>query len=187
LPGWSTITAIAAIIISIGSLLWNWRHSESLFRRTEYPVVEWDTPKVSKKEHNTVIKTVICNHGPKNITSIFLSALLCKGFKTKTWYKSNRTTKIPIDEELAFPITSELEQDINERFGGLFYRDGWHFVGRPKRYKTIFRLEYQPFIADTPHFVRKGYYLIKPIIENRIIKSWELKHIPKWQNWLSWF
>ena len=94
--------------------------------------------------------------------------------------------KIPIGEDLTFHITKELEQDINERFGGLVYENGWQYKGRPKRYKIIFRLEYLPFIADTPHFVRKAYYLIKPVIENSTIKSWELKPLSAWQGCLPW-
>ena len=184
---WALIIAIGAIVISIMSLVFNWRHSESLFRRTEYPAVGWHLPKISKEGHNTVITTDICNHGPKNVTSIFLSALLCRGFKVEAWCKSNRLNEIPIGEELTFHITRELEKDVSERFGGLFYDNGWRYKGRAKRYKIIFRLEYLPFIADTPHFVRKIYCLVKPVIENSTIKSWELNPIPKWQGWLPWF
>ena len=49
---WALIVAVLAIVISIASLLYNWRHSESLFRRTEYPAVAWHLPKVAK-EGNT--------------------------------------------------------------------------------------------------------------------------------------
>jgi len=175
---WGLPLAIGAIVISIISLVWNWRHSESLFRRTAYAAVTWHLPKISKEEHNTVITTGICNYGPKNIISIFLSAFLCRGFKSQAWCKSNRINKISIGEELTFHITGEFEKDVSERFGGLFYDNGWRYKGRAKRYKIIFRLEYLPLIADTPHLVRKGYYLIKPVIENSIIKSWEIKPIP---------
>lgn len=184
---WGLGIAIAAIVISFASLLLNWRHSESLFRRTAYPAVGWYIPRTSKEGRNTAIMTSIRNYGPKDITSVFLSALLCRGFKSKAWCKSNRIDEIPIGEELEFHITSELEKDISERFGGLFYDNGWRYKGKPKRYKIIFRLEYLPFIADTPHFIRKGYYLIEPIVENSTIKSWKLKHIPTWQGWLPWF
>ena len=184
---WSLLIAIIAIAMSIISLAWNWRHSESLFRRTQYPAVGWYRPEVSKEGHNTVIRTSICNYGPKDITSILLSAFLCKGFKSEAWCVSNRIMKIPIGEDLVFPITSELEKDINERFGGLFYDNGWRYKGRPKKYKIIFKLEYLPFIADTPHFVRKAYFIIKPVIENSTIISWEFKPIPTWGSWLPWF
>jgi hypothetical protein len=187
MPDWGLTAAIAAIIISILSLIWNRRHSESLFRRTEYPAVAWYTPKVSKAEHNTAITASICNYGPKDITSIFLGAFLCRGFKSEAWCKSELINEIPIREELTIVITGELEKDINERFGGLLYRDGWQFKGRAKRYKIILRLEYQPLIADTPNLVRKAHYLIKPVVENGTIKSWEFKPIPTWQSWLPWF
>jgi len=183
---WGLIIAIAAISISIISLLWNWRHSESLFRRTEYPAVAWYVPKVSKEGDNTVITTSICNYGTKDISSILFGAFLCRGFKSEAWCKSKPIMKIPIGEELTFHITGELEKDVDERFGGLFYRDGWHFKGRARRHKIFFRLEYQPLIADTPLFVRKAYYLIKPVVENSKIKTWELRPIPEWQGWLPW-
>ena len=77
-------------------------------------------------------------------------------------------------------------EDISERFGGLFYDNGWQYKGRPKRYKIVFRLEYLPLVADTPHLVRKAYYLIKPVIKNKTIESWELKPIPTWQARLPW-
>jgi hypothetical protein len=187
MPDWDIVIAVVAIVISIGSLLWNWLHSESLFRRTQYPAVAWRRPEIAKEGHDTVIRTSIYNYGPKDITSIFLGAFLCRGFKSEAWCKSEQINKIPIDEELTFPITEELEKDINERFGELFYRDGWQFKGKAKRYKIIFRLEYQPLIADTPNLVRKAYYLIKPIVENGTIKSWEFKTIPPWQCWFPWF
>ncbi len=184
---WGLTIAIVAIVISVISLVGNWRHSESLFRRTEYPAVAWHTPKVSKAGHNTAITTSIYNYGSKDITSIFIGAFLCRGFKSEAWCKSEPINEIPIREELTFSITGELEKDISERFGGLFYCDGWQFKGRPRRYKIIFRLEYLPLIAETPHFVRKEYYLVKPVIENSTIKSWELRRIPKWEGWLPWF
>lgn len=183
---WGLAVAIAALLISIISLLWNWRHSESLFRRTEYPAIAWYRPKVSKAGHNTVITTSICNYGTKNIRSIFFGAFLCTGFKSEAWCRSEPINEIPIHEELTFHITGELEKDVNERFGGLFYRDGWYFKGRTRRYKIIFRLEYQALIADTLPIVRKAYYLIKPVVENSKIKTWELRPIPEWQGWLPW-
>jgi hypothetical protein len=187
MPDWSLIIAGLAIAISIMSLLWNWRHSESLFRRTEYPAVAWYAPKLSKKGHDTAITASIRNYGPKDITVIFLGAFLSRGFKSEAWCKSEPINEIPIREELTIAITGELEKDINERFGGLLYRDGWQFKGRAKRYKIIFRLEYQPLIADTTNLVRKAYYIIKPVVENGIIKSWEFKPISTWQSWLPWF
>ena len=187
MPEWGVILAIVAIVISIGSLLWNWRHSESLFRRTQYPAVAWSRPEISKEGHNTVIKTSICNHGPRDITSVFLGAFLCRGFKSEAWCKSEQINEIPIHEELTFNITEEFEKDINERFGGLLYRNGWQFKGMAKRYKIVLRLEYQPLIADIPILVRKANYLIKPVVENSTIKSWELQPIPTWQSWFLFF
>ncbi len=186
MPDWALIIAIVAIVISIISLLWNWRHSESLFHRTEYPAVAWYVAKVSKEGHNTAITTSIRNYGSKGITSISLGAFLCRGFKSEAWCKSKQIDELPISEELIFPITKELEKDIGERFGGLFYDNGWRYKSRPKRYKIIFRLEYLPLIANTPHLVRKAYYLIKPVMEENTISSWELKSLPIWQGWLPW-
>lgn len=184
---WALIIASVAIAISIISLIWNWRHSESLFRRTEYPPVAWYLPKVSKEGNDTAITTSICNYGPRAITSVFLVAFLCRGFKSRAWCKSNRINEVPIGEELIFHITGELEKDISERFGGLVYDNGWRYKGRPKRYEIILGLEYLPIIADTPYYVRKAYYLLKPAIQNSTIKSWELKPIPIGQGWLPWF
>ena len=179
--------AIIALVISVISFFWNLRHSESLFHRTAYPAVAWNLPKLSTEGHNTAITVSICNYGPKDITSIFMSAFLCRGFKSEAWCKSNRINELPLREELIFPITGELEGDIKERFGSLFYDDGWRYKGRPNRYKIIFRLEYLPLIANTPHLTRKAYYLIKPITQNRTIKSWELRPIREWLGWLPWF
>jgi hypothetical protein len=183
---WRLYVAFLAIAISIVSLIWNWRHSESLFHRTAYPAVAWWRPELSRVKHNTVIKTSICNHGPKDIISISIVAFLCRGFKVAPWCKSEPIKKVPIGEDLTFNITEELEKDINERFGGLSYREGWQFDRKARRYKIIFRLEYQPLIADTSPLIRKAYYFLKPMIENHVIKSWELKPIPTWQGWLPW-
>jgi hypothetical protein len=183
---WALIVAALAIVISIASLLCNWRHSESLFRRTEYPAVAWYLPKVSREGNNTVITTSVCNYGLKNITSIFFVAYICRGFKSEAWCKSNQINEIPIGEEVVFNITKELEKDIAERFGEPLYDYGWKYKGRTKRYKIIFRLVYLPLIADTQYYARKAYYLVKPIIQNGIISTWELEPIPNWQGWLPW-
>jgi hypothetical protein len=184
---WSLIIAIIAIVISIVSLFWNWWHSESLFRRTAHPPVAWHLPKVTKKDSDTIITTSIRNHGPKEITSVFLSAYLCRGFKVRPWCKIERINELPIGEELIITITEELEKDISERFSGLFYDNGWRYKGREKKYKILFVLEYLPVIAETTHLCRKAYYIIKPIIKNSRIESWELKSIPERQGWLPWF
>ena len=184
---WTLIIAILAFVISIMSLLWNWRHSESLFRRTEYPAVAWYLPTVLKEGNDTVITSSIRNHGSKDITSVSIGAFLCKGFKVKAWCKSNPINEVPIGEDLTFYITKELEKDIAERFGEPFYDNGWKYKGRAKRCKIIFRLVYLPLIADTPYYARKAYYLIKPVIQNGIISTWELKPMPNWQGWLPWF
>lgn len=185
MPEYSLTIAIVAIVISLFSLWFNWNHSESFFRRKEHPAVSWHSPEISRHNHNTVVTTDICNHGPKDITSIFISSLLCRGLKSKAWCRSKeRIDNIPINEKLTFNITTELEEDINERFGGLFYDNGWHFKDKPKRYKIIFLLEYLPFLSETKHITRKGYYLLTPVIESGEITSWETKPIPKWQVWL---
>lgn len=184
--GWGIYIAAIAIVISLISAVWNYRHSESLFRRQEYPAVLWHKPEVSKKGDATVLTTYICNKGTRGITSVFLGLFLCRGFKKEAWCKSQEL-EISIDEPLTFVITQELEADIRERFGGLFHNDGWRFNGKPKRYKAIVRLEYLPLIAGVKHLVRKGYYLIAPVMENSKIKSWELKQIPNWQGRLPKF
>jgi hypothetical protein len=184
---WALIVAAVAIVISVSSLICNWRHSESLFRRTEYPAVAWYLPKVSKEGNNTFITTSIRNYGSKDITSIFIGAFLCRGFKVKAWCKSNQINEIPVGEELTFQITKELEKDIAERFGELVFDNRWKYKGRPKNYKVIFRLEYLPLIADTTYYARKAYYLLKPIIQNGIITTWELEQKSNWQGWLPWF
>jgi len=178
--------ATIAIMISIIAAMWNYRHSESLFHRQEYPAVLWHEPEVSKKGDATALKTYICNKGPREITSVFLGLFLCRGFKKKAWRKS-KELEIPIGEKLNFVITEELEEDIRERFGGLCQTDAWRFNGKPRRYKAIVRLEYLPLIAGVKYLVRKGYYLITPVMGNDKIKSWELKQLPNWQGSLPWF
>ena len=187
MPDASLIIAVVAIVIGVISLVFNWRHSESLFRRREYPAVAWYMPKISKEGNDTAVTTTICNYGPKGVSSIFLGAFICRGFKSAAWCRSEPIDDLPLREELVFPLTSELEKDISERFGGVFYDNGWRFMGKPKTYKITLRLEYLPLIADTSYFVRKSYYLIKPAIENSTIKSWELKSLSAWRSWLPCF
>jgi hypothetical protein len=146
-----------AIVIGVISLVFNWHHSENLFRRKEYPAVAWYVLKVLRKGDDTAITTAICNYGPKGISSIFLGAFLCRGFKSEAWCRSEPIDDLPPREELVFSLTNELEKDISERFGGIFYDNGWRFKGNPKIYKIILRLEYLPLIADTSYFVRKLY------------------------------
>jgi len=184
---WTLIIAILAIVISIIALFWNWVHSESLFRRTEYPAVVWYLPKISKEGNNTAISTSVRNYGPKDITSIFFGAYICRGFKSEAWCRSNQINEIPIGEELTFHITKELESDISERFGKLVLDNSWKYKGKSKQYKIIFRLEYLPLISDTPYYARKAYYLLKPVVQNCTISNWKLKQIPTWQGWFPWF
>ena len=181
------IIAIAAIAISLFSLWFNWNHSESLFRRKEYPAVLWHKPKISKQGDNTIITTLICNHGPKDITDLFFTGLLCRGFKSEAWCKSKRVKKLPINEELTLYVTTELEKDISERFHGLQYEKVWRFKNKPKRYKMALRLEYLPFIAEAPYFVEKRNFILTPTTESGEIASWGIKQIPKGQGWLPWF
>lgn len=183
----SIVIGCIALTVSIVALVVNWHHSESLFRRREYPAVAWYSPKLSKEGHNTVVKTSICNTGPREIGSIFLGVFLCRGFCVKAWCKSERIEKIPVGVPLEFVITENLEQDISERYSGFVYDSAWRFRGKPKRYKIFCRLEYLPHIADTPHYTRRAYYLLTPITENNILKSWEWRPIHEWQGWLPWF
>jgi hypothetical protein len=187
MPDWKLIAPISAIIISIISLLWNWHHSESLFRRTEYPAVAWYLPRISKEGNNTAIATDVRNYGPKGITSISLGAYLCRSFKVKAWCKSEQIDEIPIGEKLVFHVTEELEKDITERFGEPLYDNFWKYKIRIKRFKIIFRIEYLPLIADTQYYARKAYYLVQPVVQNGIIASWGLKPIPTWLGWVPSF
>jgi hypothetical protein len=152
---WSLIIAIIAIVISIISLLWNWWHSESLFRRTAHPPVAWHLPQITKKESNTIITTSIRNHGPKEITSVFLSAYLCRGFKVKPWCKSERINKLPIGEELIITITEELEKDVSERFIGLFYDSGWQYKGCGKNIRFSLYLNTYQLLLRQHIFIEK--------------------------------
>ncbi len=180
--------AIAAVILSLGSLFWNWRHSETLFRRQEYPPVAWHFPKTSKRDDRTVITASICNHGPKNIANIFVSALLCRGFRVEAWCKSSIIDELPIAEPLEVVLTKELEQDISEIFGGLHYENGiWHFKGKARHYKLVINLRYQPLIADTNPVNRKTYCLLKPVVDDDTICDWKLEWIPNWRGWLPRF
>jgi hypothetical protein len=177
--------AVAALILSVVSLLWNWHHSETLFRRQEYPPVAWHLPKISKRDDRTTITTSVCNHGPKNIGDIFVNALLCSRFRVKAWCKSNVIDALPIAEPLELVLTEELEKDISERFSELCYDSGrWCFTGKPHSYKIVIDLRYQPLIADTNSVTRKMYCLLKPIVEKGTIYGWELEWIPNWKGWL---
>ena len=183
----SIVIGCIALTISIVALILNWRHSESLFRRREYPAVAWYSPKLSKEGPNTVLTTSVCNTGPRDIGSIFLGVFLCRGLTVKAWCRSERIEKISIGEPLEFVITKNLETDIAERFHGLFYDNCWRFKGKPKRHKIICKLEYLPHIADTPHYNRRAYYLLTPHTEGGVLESWELRPIREWRRWLPWF
>lgn len=184
---WSIWVAIIALTISVLSFILNWRHSESVFRRTEYPAVTWYVPKVKKCGDYTAITTSICNSGPKDIGQIFVSALIWCGLRERAWCKSDVIEKIPIGETLVLTLTKELEGDIQERFGGLVYDNGWRYRGKPSTYKIVINLNYQPIIADTTPVTRKTYCILKPIVENGTINSWVLKWIPQWKGCLPRF
>jgi len=179
--------AITALILSLVSFLWNRRHSESLFQRQEYPAVAWHLPKTSKKDAQTIVTTSICNHGPRNISDIFLSALLYRGLRHKYWCWSKRDES-PIGEPLNFVLTEELEKDINERFGGLLYDNGrWCFDDRPHNYKMVINLRYQPLIAHTNPVKSRIYCLLRPVVGNDAIYDWKLEWMPNWKGWLPRF
>lgn len=171
---WSIGIASLAILISVISLVWNWRHSESLFRRTKYPAVAWHRPILSKREKNTAVSVTVCNHGPTKIADVWLGALLSSKFKTKAWCKSNPITSVPIKEELEIIITDNLEEDIKERFSSLYFDESWHCEGKPRSYKAVFWFEYQPLMADTSPVMRKNYYLLRPIVKDGAITSWQI-------------
>jgi len=176
--------AIAAFTLSLVSFLWNWNHSENLFRRQEYPPVAWHFPKITKRDDKTIITTFVCNHGPRNIGDIFVSALLCSGFRAEAWCKSNVIDTLPIAEPLELILTEELEKDISERFGGLCYCSSrWRSIDKPRSYKIVISLRYQPLIANVNHVTRKMYCLLAPIIEDDTICNWKLEWIPNWKGW----
>lgn len=187
---WAIWVAIVALGVSIVSFIVNWWHSESVFHRSEYPAVAWHIPKIKKLGKyrvNTEITMSICNSGPKDISHIFISALIWRGFRERAWCKSEVIEKIPIGEPLIVTLTKEFEKDIQERFGGLVYNNGWKYKGKLCTYKMIINLKYQPAIADTNPVTRRIYCLIKPIIENGIVRSWILEWIPKWKGCLPRF
>ena len=173
-----------ALLLGAISFVWNWRHSESLFRRHEYPAVAWRSPEVSREGDSTVVKTSIWNNGPRDIGSIYLTAFLRRGLLSRAWCKSERIERIPEKEVLDFIVTKELEEDICDRFGGLIYDNGWRFKEGPRQYQIAFCLEYLPFIADVPYFTRRAYYLLTPIITDGAITSWELAALSRWWGWL---
>ncbi len=184
----SILIASIALVVSIISLFVNWRHSESLFRRREYPAVVWRMPRLTREENNTTVVTSVCNKGPRDVACFFLGAFICRGLSVRAWCRSDSIEGTPIGEELEFIVTKELEKDISERFPELFY-DGtsWRFKHKPKRYKVIFRLEYLPNIADTSCYIRKAYYFLTPVMQENMVVSWDLRPIPEWKGWLPLF
>jgi len=84
---------------------------------------------------------------------------------------------VPIDEELEITITDTLEEDIKERFSGLYFDGIWHCEGKPHRYKTVFEFGFQPLVACTGPVMTKGYYSLRPIVEDGDINSWEIEPI----------
>ena len=176
---WVSITiASLAIVISIISFIWNWRHSESILRRTKYPAVAWHQPILSRRGNNTVISVTVCNHGPTEIASLWLGGFLCSGFKAEAWAKTDPITSVPVGEELELIITDNLEEDIRERFSSLYFDEYWRCEGKPHNYRIVFRFEYQPLIADASPVVRKAYYSLTPILEDRAITHWHIEPIP---------
>ena len=171
---WSIGIASLAILISVFSLVWNWRHSESLFRRTTYPAVAWHQPILSKRDNNTTISVTVCNHGPTEIADVWLRADLSNKLKRESWREINPIASVPIGEELDILITNNLEEDIKELFSGLYFDGSWHCEGRPHSYKTLFRFEFQPLIAYTSRVRTKAYYLLRPIVEDGTVTSWRI-------------
>jgi hypothetical protein len=171
---WSIGLASLAILISVISFVWNWRHSESILRRTKYPAVAWHRPILSKPDKNTVVSVTVCNHGPTKIADVWLGASLSSKFKTEAWRKTKPIMSVPINEELEITITDNLEEDIKELFSGLYFDESWHCEGKPRSYKIVFQFEYQPLIADTSPIVRKNYYLLRPIVEGGAITFWQI-------------
>ncbi|MFH1381542.1 MAG: hypothetical protein ABIH70_01465 [Chloroflexota bacterium] len=185
---WSIWIALLAVLISAVSFFWNWRHSESVFRRTNYPAVAWHRPILSKLEENTAISVIVCNHGPSEIAAIWLGAFLSNKFKTEAWCQYNPTEdSVPIGEELKIIVTENLEEDIRERFNHLYFDKSWHHKGKPKNFKVIFWLSYQPLIADTPPIMRKNFYLLTPKVENNTVASWQIVPISRLRSLLPTF
>jgi len=166
--------ASLAIVISIVSFICNWRHSESVIRRSKYPAVAWHRPVLSKREMNTSVSVSICNHGPTEITAVWLGALLSSRLTTKGWCMTNPIMGVPSNEELSIAVTENLEEDIRDLFSDLGFDDGWHCEGKPHAYKIAFRLEYQPLIADASPLARKYHYLLRPDVEEGVITSWQI-------------
>lgn len=184
---WPIGIASLAILISVISFVWNWRHSESVFRRTNYPAVAWHTPILSKRDRNTVVSVTVCNHGPTEISAVWLGALLSSKFKTEGWRKTDPIMSVPIGEDLEITITNNLEEDIRERFSSLYFDESWHCEGKPHNYKIVFKFEYQPLIADTSPVRRKYYYLLRPIVEDGTITSWQIVPISRLRSLLPTF
>ena len=175
---WSIGIALLALLIGVFSFVWNWRHSESVFRRTKYPAVAWHQPILSKRDKNTTVLISVCNYGPTEIADVWLGAYLSSKFKTKAWLKTTDPIKsMPIGEELEILITDNLEKDIGERFSGLYFDESWHYEGKPHSYKIIFKFEFQPLIAYTSPVRTKIHFLLRPIVEDDTVTSWQIVRI----------
>jgi len=166
--------AALAILISVISFVWNWRHSESVFRRTSYPAVAWHQPILSKRDKNTTVSVTVCNHGPTEIADVWLGAYLSSKFRTEAWRQTNPIKSLPINKEVQITVTDNLEEDIRERFSGLCCDESWHYEGKPHSYRIAFRLEFQPLIAYTSPVRTKSYYLLRPIVEDGTIRFWHV-------------
>lgn len=171
---WVIGIAALALVVSVISFICNWRHSESIIRRTKYPAVAWHRPTVSKRGANTAVSVTVCNHGPTEISAVWLGALISHDFKTRGWGYSNPIMSVPIGEELEITVTSNLEEDIKERFSGLYFDGSWHCEGKPHSYRIVFKFEYQPLMADTSLVKRRNYYLIRPVVREGNITCWEI-------------
>ncbi|MFC1949024.1 hypothetical protein ACFLW0_02495 [Chloroflexota bacterium] len=184
---WTIGIAISALLLSAVSFFWNWRHSENVFRRAEYPAVAWHRPVLSKLENNTAISVTVCNHGPREVAAVWLGAFLSSKFKTEAWCKSDPIESVPIGEELKIIITKNLEEDVKERFNHIYFDKSWHCEDKPKSYKVIFWFSFQPLIAETSPVMRKSYYLLKPMVENSYITSWQIMSISRLRSLLPTF
>jgi hypothetical protein len=94
---------------------------------------------------------------------------------------------VPIDEELEITITDNLEEDIKERFVGLYFDGIWHCEGKPHRYKAIFEFGFQPLIAYTGRVMTKSYYFLRPVVEDGDINSWQIEPISQLRGLLPTF
>lgn len=180
---WGDWVAISALVFSVTLALLNWAHSEKLFRRRHYPAIAWHCPEASAGERGTRVTSKIVNLGPRDILSVSFACFLTRGLKREAWCQA-LVDQVSANEDCVFNLTDTLEDDIKERFGGLYDEHGWRFRGKPKCLRVALKLSYVPALAEADRVTRKMYCRLVPLVKEETVREWHFHLHSLWRRLL---